>query len=170
MRIGGIYSFKGGQKKIETDYAAELAEIEAIIESISAVEHKTKHSQEKTMPGKILYKPRSLNKAFKTAFMTRQWHTYRVACDYPTQFYTSAYTPNHSLKGAFREIDFIKNRVGVEVQFGKYAFMVYNVCAKMTIFHNMGLIDVGVEIVPLKELANEMSKVTPIVKTTNQQK
>lgn len=54
-------------------------------------------------------------------------------------------------------MDFIKNRVGVEVQFGKYAFMVYNVCAKMTIFHNEGVIDVGVEIVPLKELAVEMS-------------
>ena len=47
--------------------------------------------------------------------------------------------------------------MGVEVQFGKYAFMVYNVCAKMTIFHNHGVIDVGVEIVPLKELASEMS-------------
>lgn len=35
--------------------------------------------------------------------------------------------------------------------------MVYNVCAKMTIFHNEGMIDAGVEIVPLKELANEMS-------------
>ncbi len=35
--------------------------------------------------------------------------------------------------------------------------MVYNVCAKMTIFHNADLIDVGVEIVPLKELADEMS-------------
>lgn len=54
-------------------------------------------------------------------------------------------------------MDFVKNRVGVEVQFGKYAFMVYNVCAKMTIFRNEGVIDVGIEIVPLKELALEMS-------------
>lgn len=54
-------------------------------------------------------------------------------------------------------MDFIKNRVGVEVQFGKYTFMVYNVCAKMTFFRNEGVIDVGVEIVPLKELALEMS-------------
>ena len=52
---------------------------------------------------------------------------------------------------------FVKNRVGVKVQFGKYAFMVYNVCAKMTIFHKMDVIDVGVEIVPLKDFANEMS-------------
>lgn len=35
--------------------------------------------------------------------------------------------------------------------------MVYNVCAKMTIFHNHDVIDVGVEIVPVKTLANEMS-------------
>lgn len=35
--------------------------------------------------------------------------------------------------------------------------MVYNVCAKMTIFHNMGLIDVGLEIVPVKALAEDMS-------------
>ena len=35
--------------------------------------------------------------------------------------------------------------------------MAYNVCAKMTIFHNLGNIDVGIEIVPLKQLACEMS-------------
>ena len=56
-------------------------------------------------------------------------------------------------------MDFIKNgkKLGVEVQFGKYAFMVYNVCAKMTIFSKMGLIDTGIEIVPVKNFANEMS-------------
>ncbi|MCB0098002.1 MAG: hypothetical protein KDE46_19855, partial [Caldilineaceae bacterium] len=37
------------------------------------------------------------------------------------------------------------------------SFMVYNVCAKMTIFHNLDVIDVGVEIVPVKDLAVEMS-------------
>jgi hypothetical protein len=31
-------------------------------------------------------------------------------------------------------MDFVKEHLGVAVQFGKYAFMVYNVCAKMTIF------------------------------------
>ena len=45
----------------------------------------------------------------------------------------------------------------IEVQFGKYAFMVYNVCAKMTIFKNKGIIDTGVEIVPVKKLADQMS-------------
>ena len=60
-------------------------------------------------------------------------------------------------RGAFREMDFVKNRLGVEVQFGKYAFMVYNVCAKMTIFNKLGIIDEGVEIVPVKAFADQMS-------------
>lgn len=46
---------------------------------------------------------------------------------------------------------------GVEVQFGKYAFMVYNVCAKMTIFHKLGYIDTGIEIVPIKQFSEQMS-------------
>ena len=54
-------------------------------------------------------------------------------------------------------MDFVKNKLGVEVQFGKYSFMVYNVCAKMTIFAKLGVIDCGVEIVPVKAFAEEMS-------------
>ena len=51
----------------------------------------------------------------------------------------------------------MKQKLGVEVQFGKYAFMVYNVAAKMTIFHNQGIIDGGVEVVPMKSMADKMS-------------
>ena len=110
------------------------------------------------MPGKQLFGPISLNKAFSRAFQELDWQSQiRIRCDYRADFYTKDYSAPSSVKGAFREIDFLKERVGVEVQFGKYAFMVYNVCAKMTIFHNANLIDVGVEIVPLKELADEMS-------------
>jgi hypothetical protein len=35
--------------------------------------------------------------------------------------------------------------------------MVYNVCAKMTIFRNLGFIDTGIEIVPVKGFADDMS-------------
>jgi hypothetical protein len=57
----------------------------------------------------------------------------------------------------FREMDFTKSRPGVEVQLGKYAFMVYNVLAKMTIFARQGIIDSGLEIVPMLSLAKNMS-------------
>ena len=158
MIVGGIYSFNKGQEVIEANYAEELAEIIAVIQSVNAVTYKTKVSEEKTMPGKLLFRPSGLNRAFKKGFVERGWDSsIRVQCDYPTEYYTSDYLPASTTKNAFREIDFVKHRLGVEVQFGKYAFMVYNVCAKMTIFHNEGFIDAGVEIVPLKELASEMS-------------
>ena len=54
-------------------------------------------------------------------------------------------------------MDFLKENLGVEVQFGKYSFMVYNVAAKMTIFRNLGFIDTGIEVVPVKRFALQMS-------------
>ncbi len=157
MRIAGIYSFKGGREVVEANYAPELLEIQAAIQAVDSEKCKVKVSQEKTMPGRMLYRPGSLNKAFRREFSARGWFGYRVAAEYPVNYYTVDYKRPQTVRGAFREMDFVKNKVGIEVQFGKYAFMVYNVCAKMTIFRNQGVIDVGVEIVPLKEFANEMS-------------
>jgi Restriction endonuclease BglII len=54
-------------------------------------------------------------------------------------------------------MDFVKERLGIEVQFGKYAFMAYNVCAKMTIFNKLGYIKAGMETVPIKAFADQMS-------------
>ncbi len=157
MIIAGLYSFNGGKEIIETQYASELHEVERIIAAVDSKRHKTKTSREKTMLGKRLYTPPSLNKSFKQEFEKRDWHNHRVKCDYPTEYYTGGYTSSLSSAGAFREMDFVKNRVEVEIQFGKYAFMVYNVCAKMTIFHNLGVIDIGIEIVPVKDFVVEMS-------------
>jgi hypothetical protein len=157
MIIAGIYSYKNGREIIEAQYAAELREVEQVIAAVDSARCKTKTSREKTMPGRILYSPAALNKAFRREFRARGWQSHKVQCEYSSEYYVPGYVLSAALKGAFREIDFVKNRVGVEVQFGKYAFMVYNVCAKMTIFHKLGVIDVGIEIVPLKLFAEEMS-------------
>jgi hypothetical protein len=157
MIIAGSYSFNGGLDVIEAKFADELAEVKQIIAIADSRKHKTKTSREKTMPGKRLYSPTSLNKFFKREFEQRNWHNQRVSCDYPTKYYTTGYKPSTSSRGAFRDIDFVKNQLGVEIQFGKYSFMVYNVCAKMTIFHKLNLIEVGIEIVPVKDFVVEMS-------------
>ena len=158
MIVAGRYSFNGGDAVISSKYKNLLDEIYEIISAIDANKHKTKESEEKTMPGKVLYSPSSLNKAFKNEFHSRNWQVgKRVKCKYSTEYYTENCQPT-KMKGApFRAMDFIKERLGIELQFGKYAFMVYNVCAKMTIFSNLGLIDVGLEIVPIKQFADEMS-------------
>jgi hypothetical protein len=80
-----------------------------------------------------------------------------VKCDYPTTHYLEGYKFKKANRGQFREMDFVKNNLGIEVQFGKYSFMVYNVAAKMTIFRNLGHIVAGIEIVPVKAFADEMS-------------
>lgn len=158
MRIAGTYSFNNGREVVENEYGALLEEIKHVIASIDEEKHKTKESAEKTMTGQLLYSPSSLNKAFKQLFATAQgWAPIRVKSEYSVAHYEEGYRPAAMNKGAFREMDFVKKQLGVEVQFGKYAFMVYNVCAKMTIFKNLGHITAGVEIVPMKAFVEEMS-------------
>ena len=55
------------------------------------------------------------------------------------------------------QTDFVKNRVAVEVQFGKYSFVAYDLFVKHLAFYVGDVIDVGVEILPMKELQAEMS-------------
>jgi len=157
MRIAGEFSFNDGKKVIGEKFPDLLREIETAIRSVKASDHKKKVSREKTMKGRILFDPRSLNNGFKKRLYKLGWETVRVRCEYPKRYYRSDYAPKPGSKGAFREMDFVKNKLGVEVQFGKYAFMVYNVCAKMTIFKNLGHITCGVEIVPVKKFADDMS-------------
>ena len=157
MRVVAKFSFAGGREFIEENYANELDEIYQAIRNIDAEACKTKISKEKTMPDRLLYSPRDLNDCFKRELNPNGWMNLKVSCDY-SEFgvYEEDYqSPN--VEGAFRDMDFVKNKLGVEVQFGKYSFMVYNVCAKMTIFRNLGHINAGVEIVPVKNLSSQMS-------------
>ena len=158
MRLAAIYSFNNGEKFVSERYPHLLDEIRAAIKAINEREYKTKESLENTRSGRLLYSPIGLNQAFKEQLLGKAgWTPVRVPCDYPTKFYLKDYELRRSNKGAFREMDFVKEKLGVEVQFGKYAFMVYNVCAKMTIFKNLGHIEFGIEIVPVKAFAAEMS-------------
>jgi hypothetical protein len=159
VRIAAAYSFNEGKEQVTHRYPDLMVEINAAVHGVDASQHKTKESTEKTMMGQMLFSPKSLNKAFKKAFLETigGWRVVRVPCEYSTEYYAEGYDKRASSKGAFREMDFVKQKLGVEVQFGKYAFMVYNVCAKMTIFKQLGHIDCGVEIVPVKTFAEEMS-------------
>src|SRR3990170_8661680 len=102
------------------------------------------------MQGKELYSQIALNNEFKRLFKERGWETTRIK--------VKTFVPEIGVEHkGFREMDAIKNKLGVEVQFGKYAFMVYNVAAKMTIFAKLGFIDSGIEIVPMLSFADDMS-------------
>jgi hypothetical protein len=151
MEIIAEYSFNKGKEYIEKAHKAELEELKAIIPKVDATQCKTKKSREKTMKGKMLYSPKVINKLFKKALKENGWTIGK-------RIYLKTTVPEigETHKG-YREIDAVKNNLGVEVQFGKYAFMVYNVSAKMTIFYKHGIIDSGIEIVPMATLQKEMS-------------
>ncbi len=157
MRIVAAYSFNRGKEEIAEQYPELMAEVNDVVKSVDALQHKSKRSTEKTMMGRLLYSPRAINEAFKKGFEAKGWRAVRVPCTYPSDCYVDGYQAIPPSPGAFREMDFVKGKLGIEVQFGKYAFMVYNVCAKMTIFHNLGHINHGIEIVPVKAFADDMS-------------
>ncbi len=55
------------------------------------------------------------------------------------------------------QTDFVKERVAVEVQFGKYAFVAHDLFVKHMSFYVGDVIDVGIEILPMKSMQRGMS-------------
>lgn len=76
---------------------------------------------------------------------------------YSKEYYVPGYVSDTPEKPVLRDIAHVKNKLGVEYQFGDYRDMVYDVNAKMTIFTKRSVIDCGIEIVPVKGLADDMS-------------
>ena len=62
---------------------------------------------------------------------------------------------------SYNQTDFVKDRVAVEVQFGKYSFVAYDLFVKHLAFYIGDHIDVGVEILPMKSLQSHMSSGVP---------
>ena len=113
-------------------------EIREVISEVTA--KRTKISKEKTKKGKALYSPGDMNQQFKKAFEDRGYrelrHSYRLTI--PNSDFT--------LPGTFKQIDFVKGKVLVEVQLGKY-FAMFCDMAKFQCFYNENKAEVGVEIV-----------------------
>lgn len=153
MKIVDTYSFKGGKDFINKHHPKELEEIIDSINDLDASICLTKESREKTKKGQVLFSPVDMNKNLKMAFHIKGW-TEKSQAGKKRGFIE----PRHAFgKGRFREMDGLKNKVGLEIQFGKYAFMGYDIFSKMIIFRNLKYIECGVEIVPSNELVKLMS-------------
>lgn len=58
---------------------------------------------------------------------------------------------------SYNQTDFVKDRIAIEVQFGKYAFVAYDLFVKHLAFYIGDHIDVGIEILPMRSLKSQMS-------------
>ncbi len=148
MRIVYEYSHLGGGEILQVRYPSLEREIREIIAVVGA--KKSKVSREKTMRGRELYSPMDMNRQFRRAFRDKGYLELR-------DVYTISIPDSDvAIPGAFKQIDFVKGKVSVEVQFGKYAFMFYDM-AKFQYFFNESKAELGVEIVPCHALHKQMS-------------
>lgn len=171
MKIGAMYSHLNGFEWIQYHQKKMWTEIENVITSIDAEQYRTKISNEKTMKGKKLFSPVDLNKKIKVEFEKLNWYEsrtdYWVTNDYKlisrimhlksdeqkALIIEAGKTPIKS----YNQTDFVKNRIAVEVQFGKYSFIAYDLFVKHLAFYVGDTIDVGIEILPMKVMQAQMS-------------
>jgi hypothetical protein len=171
MNIIETYSHLNGLEFLIVHKPKLWAEIKSVIASVHAENCKTKVSKEKTMKGKLLYSPIDMNKSFAELLHANQWKESRVsywvtkneklirktlampAAEQKKEIEAVGELPIFS----YNQTDFVKDRVAVEVQFGKYSFVAYDLFVKHLAFYIGDHIDVGIEILPMKLLQAQMS-------------
>jgi hypothetical protein len=109
MKIVAQYDFNGGKNKVLAQYENEFAQITQAIHAINATQLKTKISEEKTMPGRMLYSPSEINKEFKRLLAPMGWKNHKINCDYIHGEILDGYIPaKPSSVKPFRDMDFVK--------------------------------------------------------------
>ena len=175
MKIAARHSHLNGWEYLQVHKPALWREVCEVIGLVDAEAYKTKESKEKTKRGKMLYSPTDINKAFKRKFVARGWserrNTFYVTHDEAVLRSVIALTPSDQKaaiesKGlqalmSYNQTDFIKDRVAVEIQMGKYAFVAHDLFVKHLGFFVSNVIDVGIEVLPMKEMEQEMSSGVP---------
>lgn len=175
MKIVEVYSHLNGLEYLLVHKPKLWDEIQKVIKKIDAQTCKTKVSKEKGMVGKLLFSPVEMNARFRQLLRAKHWEESRVsywvtkseklirktlamgAAQQKKEIEASGETPIFS----YNQTDFVKQRVAIEVQFGKYAFVAYDLFVKHLAFYVGDQIDVGIEILPMKSLQSQMSSGVP---------
>ena len=172
MKIAQKYSHLNGEEYLIVHHKSNYDEIIEIIESIEVDSFLTKISKEKTMPGKMLFSPAELNEAFKKKFVKLGWnekrYQYYISTDrkkipkllelpYEKQKAYLIETGENSPIHSYKQTDFVKDEIAVEVQFGDYASAAFDLFVKHLLFYSGGLINLGIEILPTKKMQSQMS-------------
>ncbi len=171
MKIEEIYSHLNGFEYLQYHKPKLWNEIESVLKAIDANIYKTKISKEKTMLGKQLFSPIDINKALDLEFAKLGWNeertSYWVTKDADLIRRTipiSAKEQKLEIEAAglepirsYNQTDFVKDRIAIEVQFGKYSFIAYDLFVKHMAFYVGNKIDLGIEVLPMKSMQSEMS-------------
>ncbi len=172
MKLAQKYSHLNGEEYLIVHHNQLYNEIQEIIKIVDADKFKTKISKEKTKKGKKLYSPVEINKALDEKFSLKNWQERRY------QYYITLnrelmeksismpakqqkeFLIAHGEKApifSYNQTDFVKDKIAVEVQFGKYSFVAYDLFVKHMLFYSGGVINLGIEILPTKKMQSQMS-------------
>lgn len=175
MKIAEVYSHLNGLEFLLVHKPKLWDEVKRVVNKVNANACKTKVSKERGMVGKLLFSPIAMNAEFKTLLRVRRWEESRVsywvtkseklirktltmsAAQQKKEIEAAGETPIFS----YNQTDFVKARVAIEVQFGKYSFVAYDLFVKHLAFYVGDQIDVGIEILPMKSLQSQMSSGVP---------
>jgi len=172
MRIAHKYSHLNGEEYLIVHHNKLYREIIQVIRSVDANKFKTKISKEKTKIGNYLYSPIDLNKSFDTEFSKNNWaersYHYYITLNRELMEQSILMDPKEQKdflisKGeknpifSYNQTDFVKDKIAVEVQFGKYSFVAYDLFVKHMLFYSGGVINLGIEILPTKKMQTQMS-------------
>ncbi len=172
MKIAQKYSHLNGEEYLIVHHNNLYKEIKQVIESIDAEQLLTKISKEKGKIGKNLLSPIDLNEAFNTEFYIRKWaesrYNYYITLNrelMEKSVLMSAKEQKEFLIAngekkpiySYNQTDFVKDKIAVEVQFGKYAFVAFDLFVKHMLFYSGGVINLGIEILPTKKMQAQMS-------------
>lgn len=175
MKIVQTYSHLNGLEFLLVHRPKLWVELQQVVKNVDAQACKTKVSKEKNKIGRMLYSPIAMNARFKALLRKRKWDESRVSYWVTKSEKLIRKTLTMSAKEQKKEIeaageaaifsynqtDFVKERVAIEVQFGKYAFVAYDLFVKHLAFFVGDQIDVGIEILPMKSLQSQMSSGVP---------
>jgi len=171
------HSHLNGKEYLQIHHRKEMKEIIDVIKNIngdvwkkSSEKNKNAKAVRAGLPYAKVYDQKDLNNQFKDQFRKHGWDR---------RFYSYYATPNERVAreimnlspGQAKEIiesnqlipykrsnetDFMKNKIAVEVQFGKYAFVAYDFFVKHMAFFTAGDINVGIEIIPTDKMLKDM--------------
>lgn len=175
MRITETYSHINGLEYLLVHKPILWQELQDVIASVSAEACRIQVSTESTTPDEVEYDATRLLDQFHNLLKAAGWkeaeHDFWITRNEKLARATFTHTSEEQrriieaneeipIKGHCR-IDSFKDRVAVEVQFGKYAFVAYDLFVKHLAFFVSDQIDVGIEILPMKALQSQMSSGVP---------
>lgn len=175
LRIANLYSHLNGYEFLLVHKANLWQELENAIKSIDASQY-VKISKAKPTEGRKFYDQKLINKCFEEKLLPLDWKSvttpYYVTGDIETEREIVSIRDRMEQKRLIEskgfiaystnnQVDFVKDRVAVEVQFGKYFSVAYDLHVKHTFFYLRNDIDVGIEIIPTKAMSVKMDTGVP---------